>query len=71
MIKVEPYECYKEYLTLKRHFQSSQYDYFKYNRKKIRASKETFSKRKYNFMFDKLAKNYNDDEIIKFFLTLS
>ena len=68
MIKVEPYECYKEYLTLKRHFQSSQYDYFKYNRKKIRASKETFSKRKDNFLFAKLAKNYNDDEIIKFFV---
>ena len=68
MIKVEPYECYKEYLTLKRHFQSSQYDYFKYNRKRIRASKETFSKRKDNFLFAKLAKNYNDDEIIKFFV---
>ena len=68
MIKVEPYECYKEYLTLKRHFQSSQYDYFKYNRKKIRASKETFSKRKDNFLFAKLAKTYNDEEITKFFV---
>ena len=50
MIKVEPYECYKEYLAIKRHFTSPSYDYFKYEGR-IRTSKVTFSKRKDNFLF--------------------
>ena len=48
---VDPYEVYIKYLALKSHFSDLNYDYFKYNRKKIRASKETFSKRKDNFKF--------------------
>ena len=68
MIKVEPYECYKEYLAIKRHFVSSSYDYFKYDSMNIRTSKMTFSKRKDNFLFAKLAKTYNDEEITKFFV---
>ena len=67
MIKVEPYECYKEYLAIKRHFQSPSYDYFKYDGK-IRTSKVTFSKRKDNFLFAKLAKTYKDEEIKTFFV---
>ena len=68
MIKVEPYECYKEYLAIKRHFTSPSYDYFKYDSMNIRTSKMTFSKRKDNFLFAKLAKTYNDEEITKFFV---
>ena len=60
MIKVEPYECYKEYLAIKRHFTSPSYDYFKYDSMNIRTSKMTFSKRKDNFLFAKLAKTYKN-----------
>ena len=67
MIKVEPYECYKEYLAIKRHFQSPTYDYFKYEGR-IRTSKVTFSKRKYQFLITKLSKNYKDEEIKTFFV---
>ena len=45
MIKVEPYECYKEYVAIKKHFQYPTYDYFKYSGR-TRTSKVTFSKRK-------------------------
>ena len=67
MIKVEPYECYKEYLAIKRHFTSPSYDYFKYDGR-IRTSKVTSSKRKDNFLFTKLAKTYKDEEIKTFFV---
>mgnify|MGYP001175791326 CR=1 FL=1 len=67
MIKVEPYECYKEYLAIKRHFQSPSYDYFDY-KGRIRTSRVTFSKRKDQYLFTKLSKNYKDEEIKTFFV---
>ncbi len=67
MIKVEPYECYKEYVAIKKHFQYPTYDYFKYSGR-TRTSKVTFSKRKDQYFFNKLARNYNDDEIKEFFV---
>ncbi len=50
------YEAYKTYCALKRHFQSTTYDYFKYNGK-VKASYATFEKRHDRFFFAKLAKH--------------
>jgi T4 gene Gp59 loader of gp41 DNA helicase len=51
------FEVYKDYLALKRHF-NSDYDYFKYNGK-VNASKDSFNCRKDKIFFPKLAK-HND-----------
>ena len=50
------YEAYKVYCALKRHFQSTTYDYFKYNGK-VRTSYATFDKRPDKYLFAKLAKH--------------
>jgi hypothetical protein len=63
----EGYDAYKTYLALKRHF-SSDYDYFKYNGK-VRANVESFLKRKDKFFFRKLAKKYDNEELVKFFVS--
>jgi hypothetical protein len=50
------YECYKEYLALKNHFQRPDFDYFKYNGK-TSGNVNSFSKRKDRLLFEKLAKH--------------
>lgn len=50
------YEAYLKYCALKRHFQSTSYDYFKYNGK-VKASYESFEKRSDRIFFTKLAKH--------------
>jgi len=66
MIKMDPFDCYKEYVAIKTHFHAEKFDYFKHRKRKV--SYETFKKRKDHFFFVKLAKNFKDDEIIKFFV---
>jgi len=53
---MSPYECYVDYLALKRHFTTKSYDFIKY-KGKIRASKISFEKRKDRFFFEKIAKH--------------
>ena len=50
-----PFECYKLYLSLKRHFTSS-YDYF-YYQGKISASEKSFESRNDRYFFQKMAKH--------------
>ena len=66
MIKMDPFDCYKEYVSIKTHFHKVDYNYFKHKKKKI--SYNTFSKRNDHYLFVKLSKNYKDDEIAKFFV---
>lgn len=66
MIKMEPFDCYKEYVAIKTHFHAEKFDYFKHRKRKV--SYETFKKRNDHFLFIKLAKNFKDDEIVKFFV---
>ena len=61
------FEAYKTYLALKRHF-TSDYNYFKYNGK-IRASEESFLRRKDRFFFRKLSKKYNKEELVDFYVS--
>lgn len=63
----EGFSAYKTYLALKSHF-SSDYDFFKYNGK-IRASQESFLKRKDKFFFRKLQKKYKGEELINYFVS--
>lgn len=50
------FEVYKQYLALKKHFDAGTYDFFKYNGK-VRASVDSFNKRKDKVFFEKLAKH--------------
>ena len=50
-----PFECYRSYIALKRHFSSS-YDYFLYNGK-VNASYDAFEARKDKVFFAKTAKH--------------
>ena len=68
MIKMEPFDCYKEYVAIKNHFLTEKFDYFKYGKGKRKVSYETFKKRNDHFFFVKLAKNFKDEEIVKFFV---
>ena len=58
-----PYECYVDYLALKRHFTSESYDYFKYNGK-VSAKRDSFDKRKDKFFFEKISKHKDPHEFI-------
>ena len=62
-----PYDAYREYLALKNHFTKDSYDYFKYN-KKVRATLQTFYKRKDRFWFEKVTRQKSDKEVVDFFV---
>ena len=66
--KVEPFEVYQKYLSLKQHFGKKDYDYFKFNGK-VRASVSSFEKRKDKHHFIRISKIYKDEEITKFFVS--
>lgn len=54
----EAFRVYVDYLALKRHFTTDNYDYHKYNGK-VRASFESFQTRNDAFFFYKLSRNKN------------
>ena len=67
-MKVTPHETYKTYLALKQHFSNETYDFIKYNGK-IKASIDSFHKRKDRLFFEKLSRQKKDDEIVEFFVS--
>lgn len=62
------YNAYKTYLAVKSHFTHASYDYFKYDGK-TRATVATFEKRTDRYFFEKLAKKYNESELLEFFVS--
>jgi hypothetical protein len=62
-----PFDAYREYLALKNHFTKDSYDYFKYN-KKVRATVQSFYKRKDRMWFEKISRQKSDKEVIDFFV---
>ena len=62
-----PYDAYREYLALKNHFTKDNYDYFKYN-KKVRATVQSFYKRKDRMWFEKVSRQKTDQEVVDFFV---
>jgi len=63
----EGFDTYQTYLALKRHF-TSNYDYFKY-KGKVKASLESYLRRKDKFFFRKLGKKYDKEELVNFFVS--
>jgi hypothetical protein len=63
-----PYDAYREYLALKNHFTKDSYDYFKYN-KKVRATVQSFYKRKDRMWFEKISRQKSDQEVVDFFVS--
>jgi hypothetical protein len=64
---MEGMKAYQRYQALKLHF-TSDYDFVKYGGKIRKISEESFLKRKDQFLFRKLERKYNDDELINFFV---
>ena len=62
------YEVYNLYLSIKLHFTSDTYDYFKHNAK-VNSSMNTFLKRNDRFFFHKLNTKYTKEEIIDYFIS--
>ena len=64
---MNPLDCYKQYMAIRLHFYSKSYDYFKYTGK-VRASNESFYKRRDKYRFDHLCRQYNEKNIMQFFV---
>ena len=64
---MEGMKAYQRYQALKLHF-TSDYDFVKYGGKIRKISEESFLKRKDQFLFRKLERKYNDDELTNFFV---
>lgn len=62
---MEPFEVYRYYLALRLHFTTDQYDVIK-QQGRVRASKQSFFKRKDLLAIRRVAENYSDKEIVDF-----
>lgn len=67
-MKLEPYQAYTTYLSLKNHFTNKKYNYFTYNGK-VKANIQSFYKRKDRFYFEKMSRQKSDEEIVNFFVS--
>lgn len=65
MITMEPFEVYRAYLALRLHFTTPNYDVIK-QQGRVRASKQSFFKRKDLFAINKISKEYSDKEVVDF-----
>ena len=61
------FDVYKTYLSVKLHFASDTYDYYKYDGK-VNAKHDTFTKRKDRYFFHKLSTRYAESDILDFFV---
>ena len=67
-MKVTPFETYQTYLSIKNHFSSPRYDYFKYGGRS-RAKIAAFNKRKDKYWFEKTSRKYADKNIVDFLVS--
>jgi hypothetical protein len=67
-LKLEPFESYQKYISLKNHFVNKNYNYFTYNGK-VKANIQSFYKRKDRFYFEKISRQKSDEEIINLFVS--
>ena len=63
-----PFDCYKTYIAMKSHFTKDSYDYQRYGNRLPRLKVTSFYKRKDRFFFEKMSRQYADQEIKNFFL---
>lgn len=66
-MNLNPLECYRTYIAIKNHFTQKKYDYHKYNGK-VKASLQSFYKRKDRFWFEKMSRTKTEEEIKNFFV---
>jgi hypothetical protein len=66
-LNLTPLECYKTYISIKNHFTQKKYDYHKYNGK-VKASLQSFYKRKDRFWFEKMSRIKTEEEVKDFFV---
>lgn len=64
-MKLSGYETFCLYLALKNHFTQKSYDFFKYHGK-TSASKDSFSRRRDKYLFEKLSRKYEAEEMRDF-----
>lgn len=64
---MNPLDCYKTYIAIKNHFTQKKYDFHKYNGH-VKASLQSFYKRKDRFWFEKMSRTKTDEEIRDFFV---
>lgn len=64
-MSMTPYETYKCYLALKLHFTTDSYDIIK-NRGRVKASKDSFLKRRDLYAISTISKRFVDEEIVNF-----
>ena len=62
---MEPFEVYRYYLALRLHFTTDSYDVIK-QQGRVRATKNSFLKRKDMFAIRKVAETYSDKDIVDF-----
>lgn len=65
MTVMEPFEVYRAYLALRLHFTTNNYDVIK-QQGRVRASKQSFFKRKDLFAIKKIAEEYSDKDVVDF-----
>ena len=61
------FQVFCKYLALKRHFVNNDYDYFTYNGK-VRATIQSFYKRKDRMWFEKVSRQKTEQEVEDFFV---
>lgn len=61
------YGAYLLFLALRTHFNNAKYDFFQMHGK-LRANKESFERRQDKHFFDKLAKDYNCEDLRDFYV---
>jgi hypothetical protein len=65
---VDGFKAYRYYLALKLHFTSDKFNVFE-NRGNVKGSREAFNARNDRYIFEKLARKFNNDrDIIQFFV---
>ena len=61
------YGAYMLFLALRTHFTSAKYDFFQF-KGKLRTTKETYNRRHDKYFFEKLAKEYDAEQLRDFFV---
>ena len=62
------FDVYSVYLSVKAHFTTDKYDYFRYGGK-TRTSEDKFNKRNDRYFFEKLGSKYTKKEIEEYFIS--
>ena len=63
-----PLDVYRTYLSVRNHFTRDTYNFFKFGGK-TKASSGAFEKRRDRYIFDKVSKDYKDDEVALLFVS--